>query len=199
VRVLRGPGEVSRLLAAGGVVLMPTDTLPGLHCRADRPESVRRLAALKGQPADKPLLVLCPGAEVALALAGNVSEDTKRYMARCWPGPFTLVLRAAEGLPEGMAAPGGTVAIRVPAPASLRRLLAAAGGPVASTSANRTGRPPCVDLATAEREFADGVDGVLRRLPGGEAAGGRASALLDLTVWPPRLLRAGPLAPPSWQ
>jgi L-threonylcarbamoyladenylate synthase len=100
-----------------------------------------------------------------------------------------------------MAARDGTIAIRVPAPASLRRLLADAGGPVVSTSANRTGQPACADLTTAERMFAGRVDGVLRRLPGGGGvgAGGRASALLDLTGWPPRLLRAGPLAPPPWQ
>lgn len=201
MRVLDGPEAASRLLAAGGVVLMPSDTLPGLHCRADRRESVRRLAALKGQPADKPLLLLCADAGAALALAGQVSDDARRYLEACWPGPFTLILKSAPGLPAGMAAPDGTVALRVPAPASLRQLLADVGRPVASTSANRTGRPACTDLATAEREFGDRVDGVLRRLPGSgdSGTGAKASALLDLTAWPPRVLRAGPLAPPPWQ
>jgi L-threonylcarbamoyladenylate synthase len=189
-----------RLLTAGGVVLLPSDTLPGLHCRADLPSSVARVVALKGQAATKPLLLLCADAEVALAMTTDLDDRIIRYASRCWPGPFTFVLKAGPGVPAGVSGGRGTVALRVPASAPLRELLAAVGKPLVSTSANRSGEPPSRDMAEAERLFGAQVDGVLRLWPESaeHTSAGRASALIDLTSWPPRVLREGPLPAPAW-
>ena len=178
---------------------MPTDTLPGLHARADRPDAVARILDIKGRADDKPLLLLAATTEAALALAADPGEEARRYVARCWPGPFTLIL------PAGPAAPGDalrgreTVAVRVPAPEGLRSLIEVAGGPLVSTSANVAGEPPATDLETALAVCGEVVDLVADidwsdagRPPTGP------SALLDLCVWPPAVVRAGATLPPEW-
>ncbi len=184
-------------LARGGVALLPTDTLPGLHARADRPEAVARIAALKGRAEGKPLLLLCASAAQALELAGPLPAAAAGWARRCWPGPFTLVLPrgpAAAGLADGGS---DTVACRVPDVAPLRALVAAAGGPLVSTSANRAGEAPAVGLPEAETLFGAGVDAVAAGPWPGAAAGAVASALVDVTTWPPRLLREGPRPLPA--
>jgi len=190
---------LARVLAGGGVVLMPTDTLPGLHARADQAAALARILALKGSPAGRPLLVLCATVEEALGLAAPLDGRAEAWARRCWPGPFTLVLPRGARAPDAICAGGPTVACRVPALEPLRALVAAAGGPLASTSANLAGQPPVADLASAARLFGARVDAVAQEpWPAGRAAS-RASALVDLTGWPPRLLREGPLAPPGWE
>ena len=204
------PEQLARVLAGGGIAVLATDTLPGLHCRADHAASVARLRALKGRARDKPLLLLCASPAQALAMT-RADERQTAYAQRCWPGPFTLILPAGPLAPNAAIAGGGagaaggaTVALRVPAVTPLRHLIEEAGGPLVSTSANLAGEPASIDLAEAVRRFGAGIDAVSPDWPpdgGGDAAGaGRpgASALIDLLVWPPRLLRDGPLPPPPW-
>ncbi len=203
MRTLRDLDELGRILAAGGVVLLPTDTLPGLHCRADRADAVGRIVALKGREAGRPLLLLCATAEQAFTLAAPLDARVEAYARACWPGPFTLILPHGPGAPLTATGGGAGVACRVPDSPPLRTLIAAAGFPLVSTSANRSGRPPSFDLAEAARQFGESVDAVGEGLvpapvvaPG--LAPGQASALADLTVWPPLLLRAGPRPLPPW-
>ncbi len=188
-------GGALAALAQGEVVLLQTDTLPGLHARLDRPAALAAISQLKGRAPGQTLLVIAATTEDALALTGPVAPAVAAFLARCWPGPFTAILPARCDLPRAVVAGDdpGTVAVRVPEPAALRRLLAASG-PLASTSANRTGEAPAGDLAGAARAFpALSVWGGFRG-PGLAAA----SAMIDLTGDGPRLLRPGPLPPPDW-
>jgi len=196
-----GPDELVVKLREGAVVLMPTDTLPGLHCRADFPDAVARVCALKGRDATKPLLVLCASITDAVGLCPGIDARARSYASRCWPGPFTLVMPAGPLVPP--AATGGfdTVAIRVPGLESLRRLVTAVGAPLVSTSANTAGQEPATDLAEAVRRFDGRVDGVADSyrtdVTATNAATGCASTLIDLTTWPPRMLRRGTEPPPD--
>lgn len=193
---LQDESDAARLLQEGGVLVLPTDTLPGLHARADRPQSVQRVADLKGRQGSKPLLLLAADLDMALALTRDMSPRQQVYAASCWPGPFSLVLPAAPGLPAEVTGGGQTVAVRVPRPVGLRGLLQAVGCPLVSTSVNPAGEAPAADLETAGRAFSDGVDGVYDPGDPEPAVPATASALIDLTRWPPRLLREGPEAPP---
>lgn len=193
--------DVLAALAAGEIVLLQTDTLPGLHARLDRPAALAALGALKGRPRAKPFLVLAASPAVAQGLTRPWSPPVAAYLRACWPGPVTVVLPAAGHLPPEVAAwpeaapENGlrTVAVRVPASAALRRLLDESG-PLASTSANRAGEPPASDLKTAQLVFP--------HLPAWGLAPGQgtaaASALVDLSGPQPRLLRPGPVALPDW-
>jgi len=207
VATILGSLEVAAdMLAAGGVVLMPTDTIPGLHCRADAPAAVQRIATLKGRPATKPFLVLGGSTASALELTSPLTREVLDYAHRCWPGPFSLILPAASSVPSAVIGGLDSVAIRVPLWRELCRLIELAGGPLVSTSANRSGEPAGNDLTAAVALFADAVDGIWT--PGGEPDYSPAptanhtdwapSGLIDLTGWPPRIVREGATAPPAW-
>jgi len=193
----------AEVLAAGGIVLLVTDTLPGLHCRADCQAAVERLATIKRRPATKPFLVLCSSVAEALQLAADPAPQAVAYLQRCWPGPFTFVLPAGPAAPPVVTAGTGTIAVRVPRMVGLTELVAKAGFPLVSTSANLPGLEPLADLAEAGALFGPAIDGLL--IVSGPRTGapstdqpGRASALVDLCRWPPGLLREGPEPPPAW-
>jgi len=189
--------DAATALAAGGVLLLATDTICGLHARADRPAALARLAALKGRDPGQPLLVLASTLEQAWGLCRPLSAEQGAWCAAAWPGPFTFILPAAAGLPAAVRDVGrGTVAVRVPGRGDLRRLIDQAGGALASTSANRTGERPLVELEAAAEAFSDLIDGWWA----GEdpyPAAGAPSALVDLTTLPPAVLRPGPLPLPA--
>jgi len=190
--------DAGRILDSGGVLILDTDTLPGFHCRADLVEAVRRIARIKGRSPDKPLLVLAADLAQAGQILGSMTRRQRNYCQSCWPGPFSLILPAACGLTAEVTAGSGTVAVRVPDQPALRTLLQAVGHPLVSTSVNCEGQPPAANLDQAEAGFAALVDGVYGCSVQSPVAGSGpvASALIDLTVWPPRLLRQGPLPAP---
>lgn len=200
MRILTSLTEAAALLASGGVVLLPTDTVPGLHCRADLTAAVDRVARLKQRASQQPFLLLWASLSQALHFTIDVPERTIDYMNVCWPGPFTLILKAGRQAPRAATAGGNTIAGRVPALPALAQLVASVGSPLVSTSANLAGQPPSFNLDEARSLWGEEVDGVIpETLLSPPSFAGRASALLDLTDWPPRLLREGILPPPSWR
>ena len=180
-------------LDAGQVLLLQTDTLPGLHARLDRPAALEALNRLKGRPQDQPLLVLVDSLPTALALSAPLPPRVVAYLGACWPGPYTAVLPAIALLPPAVVAPGGTVAIRVPALPELCGFLSASG-PLASTSANLAGQPAAPDMTAARQAFPQLAAWVAAPTAGLASA----SALVDLTGEQPRLLRPGPRPLPAW-
>lgn len=190
-----------RILESGGILLMETDTLPGFHCRADRPAAVNRILGLKGRQEGKPLLVLAGSSEQAAQVSGPLDSNQEALCAACWPGPFSIILAANQQLDVGVTGGRDTVAVRVPGLDVLRDLILAAGFPLVSTSANMAGQEPSLSLSEAADRFAHLTDGVVSPLVPGPGNGAKISphgpsALVDATVWPPVILRAGPLALP---
>jgi L-threonylcarbamoyladenylate synthase len=179
------------LLKSGGVLLLGTDTLPGFHCRADLPESIARIQALKGRQSGKSMLVLAGSADQAGLVTGTLDERQTAFCRSCWPGPFSLILPATEGV---------TVAVRVPALESLCSLVLAVGFPLVSTSANLSGNSPYPDFEAALAGFSSQVDGAWNpresRVEGAGSMLSGPSALIDVTTWPPVQLRQGPMDPP---
>ncbi|MDY0109160.1 MAG: L-threonylcarbamoyladenylate synthase [Candidatus Krumholzibacteria bacterium] len=180
-------------LDRGQAVLLPTDTVPGLHARLDRPRGLAALTALKGRAEAKPYLILVATIPDALALASPLVPPAADFLRRCWPGPFTFVVPAGATLPPQVVTPAGGIALRVPAWAALRDLLALSG-PLASTSANPAGQPAPVDVAAAEAFFPD----VPRWNAVPDSSAATPSALVDLTGGRPLLVRPGPLPLPDW-
>ena len=193
--------DAVRLLQSGGVLLLGTDTLPGFHCRADLPASVDRILTLKGRSPGKSLLVLAGSVEQTSLVTGPLEGRQSSYCARCWPGPFSLILPSGGELAPQVKAANGTVAVRVPAVPSLRDLILEVGFPVVSTSANLSGQPPSGNLETACRAFSDQVNGSWQPPENVPVDSNKEqpgpSALIDLTVWPPVELRPGPQKAPQ--
>ena len=172
----------------GLLVAYPTETFYGLGCDARMAAAVDRIFLAKGRPDRMALPLIAGETDAVLLCARHISGTARRLMAAFWPGPLTLVLEAADDLPPRLLGGGATVGVRVsphPVAAALARLL---GGPIVATSANRFGAPP--PLSATEVLDAMGDD-VAMILDAGATTGGNASTVLDVTVDPPRLIRAG--------
>ncbi len=179
-------------LRHGGVLLLSTDTLPGIHCRADDQTAVQRVAGIKGRDHGKPLLVLAGSLKQALTVCGLLDATQLEICNVCWPGPFSLILPAGDLLAERVTCGFGTVAVRVPAEENIRRLICAVQVPLVSTSVNLQDEVPIQDMKIAWDSFHDEVDGVWDN-PQDLPSDGIASALVDLCAEQPRILRQGSL------
>lgn len=180
--------ESRRLLAGGGILALPTETFYALAADPFQTGALQRLFALKGRPEDKPVLLLVAEAAMARQVALRIPEMAQRLMARFWPGPLTLILPAKGDLPDLVTASTGTVGVRQPRQPVVRRWLAALSFPVTGTSANRAGKEPLTLATDVAREFGGDVDLIL---DAGPCPGGLPSTVVDVTVTPPRLVRAG--------
>ncbi len=185
--VARTPSSAAEVLARGGAVVVPTDTVYGLAVRADLPGAVEHLAALKDRATEQPVAVLVASVEQAESV-GVVPDWVHAVVERWWPGPLTLVLRRRPGLPWDLGDPPDTVGVRIP-DHDLVRSLAEAVGPLATTSANRHGEPTPPTAAEAAAALTRTPDLVV---DGGPCAG-VASTVVDATGPAPVILRAGPI------
>jgi L-threonylcarbamoyladenylate synthase len=181
------------VLAAGGLVAFPTETVYGLGGNAGDDAAVAAIFAAKGRPSFNPLIVHVLDEAAAEPLV-HLDARARQLMELYWPGPLTLVLPRRADAPLSLLVSAGmdTVAVRSPAHPVARALLAASGLPVAAPSANRSGHvSPTTPLHVAE-EFPDGGGARLQLiLAGGKAEIGLESTVLDLTGPTPRLLRPG--------
>jgi len=177
------------LLAEGGLVAFPTETVYGLGGDATRERAVARIFEAKGRPHFNPLIVHLaagwPAEEIAI-----MDERARRLAAKFWPGALTLVLTRAPGCPISMLASAGldTVALRTPAHPVAQALLKKAHLPIAAPSANPSGRLS----PTEARHVLEGLGGKVDLiLDGGKCPGGLESTVVDLSVAETRILRPG--------
>lgn len=180
--------EAASCLWRGGLVVFPTETFYGLGANAMDRVAVARVFRVKGRPESKPLLILVDSPKMAESLALEVSDVARRLMATYWPGPVTLVFQAAPELPAELTAGTGTVGMRMPGHLVALGLVRAAGFPVTAPSANPSGEEPPTTAVAVQHFFQRRIDLIL---DGGPTPGGRPSTVLDVSVSPPRLVRAG--------
>lgn len=184
VTLFADPASIVRaalILGGGGLVAFPTDTVYGVGCRAGDAQALERVFELKRRPPEKRVALLISDANQATALGYRFDERATLLASAFWPGALTLVL------PND----GETLGFRMPDHPVALALLAAAG-PLATSSANRSGEPETYDAADVLIAFA-GDDLLEAVVDGGRAPGGAASSVLDLSVDPPGLLRDGPI------
>ena len=174
----------------GGLVVLPTDTLYGIGADAFSPEAVRALLAAKGRGSDMPPPVLVPDARTVDGLATEVPDYARALVAAFWPGPLTIVLRAQPSLMWDLGETGGTVALRMPDDPVALELLREVG-PMAVSSANRTGYPASRTVVEAASQLGAAVEFYL---DGGPVTGGLASTIVDCTRDEPVFLRVGAIA-----
>jgi L-threonylcarbamoyladenylate synthase len=179
-------------LRAGQVIAIPTDTVYGLAAALDQPDAIERLYSLKGRPAEKAIPVLIADRAHVSLLTPCLSATAERLAWVFWPGALTLVVSGLPGLPPGVTTITSdgikTVAVRVPDNPVARAIIAAAGGALAVTSANRSGGEPAVEAGEV-RELELPVP--LLIVDGGRAPGGRPSTIVDATTETPEILREG--------
>lgn len=175
-------------LRRGGLVAFPTETVYGLGVHALDGTAVRRLFEAKRRPASDPLIVHVSDFDLVTSLVAALPDEAEVLASQFWPGPLTLVMRRASSVPLEITAGLDTVAVRVPAHPVARALLLAASLPVAAPSANLFSRPS----PTLAAHVLDDLDGRIDMVvDAGPTPVGVESTVLDLTVAPPAVLRAG--------
>ena len=188
------------LLQAGELVAFPTETVYGLGADAGNPLAVAKIFAAKGRPADHPLIVHLPGIDHLKHWARAIPPVAWQLVDAFWPGPLTLILKRATGVPDAVTGGQDTVGLRVPAhPLALDLLhaYAQAGGGhhglcgIAAPSANRFGRISPTEAVHVHQELGAAVALVL---DGGSCTVGIESTILDLSRDAPFLLRPGPIS-----
>jgi L-threonylcarbamoyladenylate synthase len=175
------------LLQAGQLVAFPTDTVYGVAAIANQSSAVAQLYVAKGRPPEKAIPILLADSQDLGIIAAEISDLVHRLIAYFWPGGLTLVLPKGKAVPREVS-PTPTVAVRIPALPLTRQIIAAAGTPLAVTSANRSGQP---SPRTAGEVMAQLGGRIAAVVDGGPCPGGVPSTILDCTTDPPRLLRAG--------
>ena len=183
-----GAAAAAAAIRAGGLCAVPTETVYGLAANGLDAAAVEKIYAVKGRPENKPLSLLVAGKE-ALAVLGRELPPAAEVLAdRFWPGPLTLVVRAAPEIPALVRAGGETVGLRCPDHPLTLELLRLLALPLAAPSANPSGAPSPVTARQVLDYFDGRIDCVL---DGGESGIGRESTIVDVSAAPYRILRQG--------
>ncbi len=181
-------GQALRVLGQSGLVAFPTDTVYGVGAHAFLPEAVERIYHVKGRSLRKAIPLLLDSVDRLGKVTEVVPENALVLAERFWPGPLTMVLPRSPDVPDIVTAGGPSVAVRVPDHDFALRLIREAGGVLAATSANLSGRP---DPVTAQEVLGYLEGRIDLILDGGPCPGGVPSTVVDLTRPSPRVVRTG--------
>jgi L-threonylcarbamoyladenylate synthase len=177
-----------RVLAGGGLVAFPTETVYGLGADATNAAAVRMIFVAKGRPPTNPLIVHVADESIARRYVADWPLVAQRLAQKFWPGPLTLVVPKANSIVAEVTAGRETVGLRVPAHPTALQMLIAFGGAVAAPSANRAGKVSPTTAQHVRKELGDQVDLIL---DAGPCLVGIESTVLDVTSAKPVILRPG--------
>ncbi|MBN6740700.1 threonylcarbamoyl-AMP synthase [Acidithiobacillus sp. MC6.1] len=180
--------RAAEVLRSGGLVAFPTETVYGLGADAENLAAVARIFAVKGRPADHPLIIHMAHSDNLRRWSRDIPPAAFRLAQRYWPGPLTMILRRACHVPDMVTGGQDTVGLRVPDHPLALALLEVFGGGIAAPSANRFGQVSPTTAAHVREELGDAVDLLLN---GGPCRVGIESTILDLSGHQARLLRPG--------
>ena len=198
-KVTQNPHELNHIvqgavqvLSRGGLVIFPTETVYGLAADALSEEAVLRVWQVKGRPPDKPLPVQVADIGGLRLLWRELPEELLPLINAFMPGPLTLVYWRSALVPDVVTAGADTVGVRIPDHPVALALLQAFGRPIVAPSANLSGEEPPSRIQDISPPLLEQVELVM---DAGDTGGGIPSTVLDLTVRPARILRAGALSP----
>ena len=182
---LHVPAEI---LKQGGVVIFPTETVYGIGANALNEDAVKKIYEAKRRPNDKPISLLVSNMNMIEMVSKDITELEYKLMKTFFPGPFTIILKKKDIVPDIVTCGGDTVGIRMPDLEITRKLIDFAGIPLATPSANISGKPSGTNLETIMTDFKDSVDFYI---DGGESKLGVASTVVRVIDGIPHILREG--------
>ena len=174
----RALSQVAEEIKSGKLAAFPTDTVYGVGTLASNAEAVSRLYQVKGRKFNKPIPILVKGPEQLYLVAREVNSLAQQLIEKFWPGALTLILPRHPDLPDIICAGGDTVAVRMPAHVLALALIREVGAPIATTSANQSGRSSPLDAQQVMFNLGGRIDFVL---DGGPCPGGVDSTVVDTT------------------
>ncbi|MBI4686182.1 MAG: threonylcarbamoyl-AMP synthase [Nitrospirae bacterium] len=181
-------GKTLQILKDGRIVAYPTESFYALGVSAINEKAIKRLYELKKRPPKNPMPLIVGNTEVLHSIVKPIPLEAKDLMKRFWPGALTIVFDAADAIPEILTAGTGKVAVRIPGESFALHLAKAAKFPITATSANISGMPPADTAEDVINYFGDAIDLII---DAGKTPGGKPSTIIDATVSPVRVLRAG--------
>ncbi|MDO5751915.1 L-threonylcarbamoyladenylate synthase [Arthrobacter sp.] len=191
---VEGLAEAKKAIDAKQLIVMPTDTVYGIAADAFSPRAVATLLAAKGRGRNMPPPVLIPRIGTMEGLATDIPDDARKLAEKYWPGPLTLIFHSQPSLTWDLGETQGTVGLRVPDDQLALDLLTLTG-PLAVSSANRTGQPAAQTASGAREQLAESVEvyleGGFRPLEGTEP---EPSTIVDATGLRLRVVREGAIS-----
>lgn len=181
--------EAGLVLAEGGLVAFPTETVYGLGANALDEHAVEKIFKAKGRPQDNPLIVHVADFNIE-HLVTEVPYLARQIMKKYWPGPITLIFNKSDLIPSTTSAGLNTIGIRMPSNLIARKLIEAAGTPIAAPSANISGRPSPTDVESCIEDLSGKIEYILG---GDKSEVGLESTIVDCTCTPLCILRPGAL------
>ncbi len=182
--------KAARIIKDGGLVAFPTETVYGLGADALNEEAVRKIFEVKGRSLDKPLSILIGNKEELSKYIQGIPKAAEILIERFWPGPLTLIFRASLFMPDIIRGTNNTIGIRMPDCKIARKIIQASGVPLACPSANLSGSPSPTKASEVAKNLGERITLLL---DGGETKIGVESTVLDLTTYPPTMVREGAL------
>jgi len=182
--IINDAGDV---IAEGGLVVFPTETVYGLGANALDKLAVEKIFKAKGRPQDNPLIVHVADFNIE-PLVREIPDIARRIMNKYWPGPITLIFNKSDLIPSITSAGLNTVGIRMPSNLIARKLIEAAGTPIAAPSANISGRPSPTDVESCIEDLSGKIEYILG---GDKSEVGLESTIVDCTCVPLCILRPG--------
>lgn len=176
--------DLTKILCDGGVALLPTDTIYGLHAVADHQSAILRIASMKARDDTKPFIILGSSLDQLENAGAAPSDRIRPVLDELWPGPLTAIVPLTKRIAAARGA--SSIGMRVPDLAWLRALLERTG-PLASTSANRSGEAPITSPQSLSHDLQIQLDALVDAGP----LEGKASAVVDFTGDEPRFIRDG--------
>lgn len=180
--------QAGKIIAGGGLVAFPTETVYGLGANAFEENSVKKIYKAKGRPSDNPLIVHISDITDIDKLSVEYNDNAKALINAFMPGPFTIILKKSDLIPDTVTAGMDTVAIRFPENTTAQRLIKAAGVPIAAPSANISGKPSPTEACHVTDDMMGRIDAII---DGGSCTVGVESTIVDASGEIPVLLRPG--------
>ena len=180
--------EAVRLITVGETVVFPTETVYGLGADAMNSDAVLKIFKAKNRPADNPLIVHVSSLSMIEEVTSDFNEVAKIIAKHFMPGPITLVLKKADGIPDAVSAGLPTVGVRFPKHPVARKLIEQAGTPISAPSANLSGTVSATTYSDVYRDLNGRVGGIIQ---GDDCEFGIESTVLDVTGEVPVILRPG--------
>jgi len=180
--------KAARIIKAGGIIIFPTRTLYGIGADALNPKAVDRVFSIKKRLASKPISILVDSISAVRSLVSEIPPSAEVLMEKFWPGRMTIVFKADDQVPSNLTAGTGKIGIRVPEHPVAVKLLQFLDVPVTGTSANFSGSQGCHRITDLPSDMIGQINLIL---DSGSLRGGIGSTVIDVTTFPPTILREG--------
>lgn len=183
--------EISQIIKNGGIVVFPTETVYGIGTNGLNKEAISRLYEVKQRPTNKPISLLVSSIDMAEMVAKDITDMEYKLMEKFFPGPLTIILKKKNIVPDNLTNNTDTVGIRMPDNIIAKKIIEYANVPIATPSANISGKPSGTDINYIMENFKDKVD---YYIDGGQSKLGIGSTIVKVENGYPLILREGSIS-----